>query len=451
MQSNEELNLKSLEIILDFKPNGNIDKAQTSEMYRLKSDIKKAINVLEKEEKEILELNLLQKLSARDIANKLGKSEEKVKNDISNAANKVKKLISNKASDKSEKIPDEIILEEIAKKNPIVMFIAFLINLSFLVAIVLGSYFLLQKFVFNNMPTFNQFINQTVYVAKQYTSNKRFQRILENTKYPSDTDPHRLKISGSTSLLTLSRRLENAFNIDFPKYSVQIFASDSNDGINDLLGGKIDIANSSRPLTFYDKNTARKNEIELAEYRIAIDALIVVVNKKNNIDVINLDDLGKIYSGKITNWKDINGFNKPIFLIAREEGSGTNEFVKNRILGGENITSSINRIKSNNEILSLLSENEGAVACINSNNFDWGNNNIKYLKLESYKDSLAVSPFLGQKLNEDVIRYGDYPLAHYLYLITYQNPPQKTADFINWVLSEEGQKIVKYSGLIPVN
>lgn len=448
MQSNEELNLKALGIILDFKPNGNIDKPQIDEMYRLKNDVKKAISVLEKDEKEVLELNLLQKLSALDIANKLGKSEEKVKNDISNAAIKVKKIISEKAN----QIPDENALEEIARKNPIVMFIAFLINIGFLVAIVFCSYFLLQKFVFNNMPTISHFFNQTAYVIKQHTSNNQtFQNIVENTKYLSDTDPSRLRISGSTSLLSLSRRWENAFSIDFPKYTVQILSSDSEDGIDKLLKGKIDIANSSRPLTFHDRNLARQNGIELAEYRIAIDALVVVVNKNNNIDSIGLDDLEKIYSGKITNWKDINGFDKPVFLITREEGSGTNEVVKNRILGGETITMSINTIKSNNEILALVSNHEGAISCINSNNFDWGNKNIKYIKVKSYKESLAVSPFIGQKLNEDVISYGDYPLAHYLYLVTYQNPPQKTADFVNWVLSEEGQKVVKYSGLVPVS
>jgi phosphate transport system substrate-binding protein len=137
-------------------------------------------------------------------------------------------------------------------------------------------------------------------------------------------------------------------------------------------------------------------------------------------------------------------------LVIRESGSGTNDFVLGRILQSTDFPGEPARKKSNKEIFDLISQNEGAISFINSNNFPWENKKIKYVKIKTYSDSLSVSPFVGRKLNDKAIRYGDYPLAHYLYLITAVDCPECVSDFINWVLSEKGQKIVKDLGLLSV-
>ena len=80
----------------------------------------------------------------------------------------------------------------------------------------------------------------------------------------------------------------------------------------------------------------------------------------------------------------------------------------------------------------------------------WKNKNLKYLKVRSYEGALGFSPFSGDKLNEKAMRYGDYPLAHYLYLITTSSIKEEAKTFLDWVLSFNGQEVVKESGLIPV-
>ena len=117
---------------------------------------------------------------------------------------------------------------------------------------------------------------------------------------------------------------------------------------------------------------------------------------------------------------------------------------------GDSFSSSLISNDSNNGLVQFVAEHEGAISFINSINYPWGNKDIKYLKVKNYNDSIAVSPFEEQKLNDSIIRYGDYPLAHYLYLITLVDAPKKVQDFMSWVLSKEGQKIVASSGLLPV-
>ena len=201
-----------------------------------------------------------------------------------------------------------------------------------------------------------------------------------------------------------------------------------------------------------DRKRASEHGLELAENRVALDALIIIVNKKNPVDEISLDALEKIFSNEIKNWKEVslNSFEKPLTPVIREKGSGTNEFVINRVLQGDSFSSSIISKNLNNELIRYVAEHEGAISFTNSTNYPWKNQDIKYLKVKNYDNSPAVSPFEEQKLNKDAIRYGDYPLAHYLYLITQADAPKNVQNFILWVLSKEGQKIVAYSGLIPV-
>ena len=461
----EELNEKAIELILNFKPNDKYDKVAANEILKLKGEIKKAISLLPKEKLEIVDLRYFRNLTTEKISQLVGKSREKVSEILLSSIEDIKTLIKKGMSEpeqvekvqstnfkSSSKTQTNAPVSIKSKKPPLI--IAGFVNLLILFLFFGGIYFIGQKFLFSKMPTLIQFFESSnEFVQEKILENKTLEKFIPikvNNKSSKARNLNTIKISGSTSLLMLSRRWENTFSIEYPNYQISLIPSDSDKGINDLIKGKINIANSSRPITFLEKNKAAELGIELAEYRVALDALVIIVNKKNPIDEISLDDLESIFNGEVKNWQALSNFVKPILPVVREKGSGTNDFAITRILEGDDFPANILRKNSNLEIIKLVSENEGAIGFVNSTNYPWDNSGIKYLKIKNYDNSLSVPPFEGQKLNEKAIRYGDYSLAHYLYLITSTSAPKSIQDFIDWILSPKGQEIVSYSGLIPV-
>ncbi|MBI3308538.1 MAG: substrate-binding domain-containing protein [Candidatus Melainabacteria bacterium] len=452
----KELDQKAFEVILKFKPNGTQNRKVVDEILKLKNDIKKAINYLTKEEQEIFEFRYFYGLDESEIARRLNIPVDQINKVLLKAATKIKKILADGFPGNVPQEPDLISIpgnatQNMTSMNKTVGLVMLLCYVVFLIVLIIGVYGVLQKFVFNEKPSLSQiFTKAGNSIQQQVDSSKVLKQITETKRYFDTGDPHTLRISGSTSLLPVARRWENAFNIEYPKYHVSLLASDSDVGVDSLIDGKIDIANSSRPLTFVDHNRAKQQGMELAEHRVAIDALIVAVNKNNPLESISLEGLKSIFNGKVSSWKTFGGSNAPIISITREKGSGTNNFVRNRVLGGDEFAASVRRINSNKDIIKAISDNVGAISCINSKNFNMDDKSIKYLKVKSYENSLAVPPFEGDQLNEIAIRYGDYPLAHYLYLVTLKEPPDKVKDFVNWISTPQGQKIVRYSGLIPV-
>lgn len=467
IHSQDILTEKTFEIILNFKPSDKYDKAAVNEILKLQAEIKKLIAALPKPEQEILGLRYFDNLTDEKIANQVGKTREEINKILSRGTNAVKGKLGKDptALDNVQKTidiskikfePKEQIKTGSQVQQPVQRvanqvqpgirrkpsLFAVIFSLTFYVLFFAGAYFIVQKYFFPNLPQLTSLIP-----GSKDSEVKVKQAVKRNAP-----DQYSIKISGSSSLFALARRLENSFNVNFPLYHIDLTSSDSDKGLKSLIAGNADIANSSRPLTYSDRKKSTEDGFELLENRIALDALIIVVNKSNVINEITVDELEKIFRGEVKNWKEISGgsFAKPLLAVVREKGSGTNEFVINRVLQGDSFPASLASKNSNSEVMKYIVENEGAIGFTNSTSYPWDSSNIKYLKIKNYDNSIPVSPFEGKKLNENAVRYGDYPLAHYLYLITRDDSPKKVQEFVSWVLSKEGQKIVAYSGLIPV-
>lgn len=442
LKSFEDLNEKSIEIILNFKPQEKYDKESIKEIQKLKENIKKAIFLLPDQEKKVLELRYFQNLLAGEIAQKLGKGKEEITKILLNGINIVKEKIKSDelVTPKVEKIIElKQAKPQIQEKPPVSINVSTKKRKSILPGLI-------------GIVVFIAFSLTTFYFVQKMSIVDKIKNISQpgDKKDISTANSKNIKIAGSTSLLALSRRWENTFSVEYPKYYISITSSDSDKGIRDLIKGEIDIASSSRPISFLDQQKASQKSKELLEHRVAIDALVIIVNKKNPIEEINMDDLEGIFSGKIKNWQSLGGLVQPVISVIRERGSGTNNFVIHRILRGDNFSSTAIRKKSNQEIFEFISAQEGAIGFVNSTNYNWDNKNVKYLLVKNYPTSVSVSPFVGKKLNEYAMKYGDYPLAHYLYLITLVDMPKNVQEFIDWVLTSKGQKVVEYSGLVPV-
>ena len=459
MQSIEafkELDEKSLEIILNFKPQDKFDRRSIEEVLKLKNDIKKAVNFLSKDEQEVLVLRYFHNLSIENIASKLSVSQDEVKKRLLGGIKNIKDIIRGGFKDNLEKnqilkqpeisVKKEVKASTLTNNRRIPLFVR-IVNIIFSLGFWVLIYFLVQKFFFTQLPTLNElpflaknFMGDQITNVQSIIHNQVKNKYIKQNKKAIPVDPYLLKISGSTSLLTLSKTWEEAFEKENPKYRVELVQSDSDKGVDSLLDGKINIANSSRPVTFSDKKKALEKGVDLIEHRVALDALAIITNSLNSTDELSLDELKEIFSGNDTS-------SKP---IAREKGSGTNDFVINRILESSDFPSLVLRVHSNNELIEAISKDSMAIGFINSNNYPWENKKIKFLTIKTYDDSPGISPFLGKHLNEQAIRYGDYPLSHYLYIITLNEYSEGVQKFIDWVLGSEGQKIVEKSGLISV-
>lgn len=446
-----ELDEKAIEIILNFQPSPNYDKDTERETIKLKESIKRSIVFLPEEEQEIIHLRYFENRSIAEIENKIQKPKEEIEKLFSSGIDKIKKSIKNPQVLFEENKPKEIDNKERLKSKidttKAAYFAGFLSIVVFL-TVFFVTYIVIQKYFSNQKLALDQ---PSVFLSNVFQNFTKPITVVKSKTRIKTKNSKNIKISGSTSLISLSKKWQDAFSIEFPKYTISLIPSDSNEGISALITGNVDIANSSRPLSYLDIKLAQDNDLELVEYRVALDALVILANKINPIMELSLNDLKRIFNAEVKNWNELGSFSSPVVPIAREIGSGTNDFVVNRILDGNDFPDFIQRKKSNQEIDAFISQNPGAISYVNSGSYPWESKHIKHIKIKNFEDSLSFSPFEGGKLNEQAIRYGDYPLSHYLYLITLENYPKKTEVFINWVLSPSGQQVVKYSGLIPVS
>jgi len=247
----------------------------------------------------------------------------------------------------------------------------------------------------------------------------------------------KLTITGSTSVYPILDYLTGAYSESSPTISVNLNKGGSGVGIKDAREGYNDIGMTSRKL--------KDSETGLVSYVIALDGIAVVLHPNNKVSDLSLENLKKIFKGEITNWKDVGGKDIKIVVITREAGSGTRSAFE-EITGLDK--------DSNGKIQSQITS--GAMVVTDSgqilSNVSTKENSIGYISLGNI--SAKVKPAIIENLEctETNIRNGSYPISRNLYLVVKDGNESKTAtkDFIDFILSDEGQKGVVDTGFIKV-
>jgi phosphate transport system substrate-binding protein len=230
-----------------------------------------------------------------------------------------------------------------------------------------------------------------------------------------------LKMSGSTSVQPLAEELTQTFMKENPKVQITVTGGGSGVGISDAADGKVNIGNVSRAL----KDTDPKG---LVATTIAKDAIVIVVNPKNQVGALTTEQVKKIFTGAITNWKEIGGKNAPILVNSRTAPSGTFDFFKEKFLGEDNVVSTAKQHASNGLVRQAVAANENAVGFISMGFVD---SSIKAPKLD------GVEPTLENAKN------GTYKIVRPFVMVTKGSPTGLAKSFLDFVLSSEGQSIVK--------
>ena len=249
------------------------------------------------------------------------------------------------------------------------------------------------------------------------------------------------RIKGSDTVLPLSQKVAEAYKKANPSSSVSVTGGGSGVGLSALLAGTTDIAQASRKIKFDEKQKLKKGGKVAKEVIVAYDALAVVVNPANKVSKLTREQLEGIFTGKITNWKELGGENLKIVPYSRETSSGTYEFFKEHVLNNKNYLNGIMSMPATGAIVQSVSQTKGAIGYIG---FAYLSKGVKTISVSYNAGKTYISPSVANAKNKT------YPIVRPLFYYYETKSQTKVKPFINYVLSSAGQKIVSEVGYIPV-
>lgn len=234
---------------------------------------------------------------------------------------------------------------------------------------------------------------------------------------------------GSTSMEKVIGYLSEAYMEDNKNVKVTYNPTGSGSGIQAVGEGRCDIGLSSRDLKDDEKQT-------LEGTVVAIDGIAMIVNPQNGVENLTVDQIAKIYTGEVTNWKDVGGSDAPIVLIGREAASGTRD-------GFESITKTQDKCKYNQELTST----GDVIQTVSSNP-----NAIGYASLAAVKDSIKVLKVENVAPSKETIQDGSYKIQRDFVLVTKKDSKLSDAaqKFFDFATSKNADSLIEKAGAIPV-
>ena len=249
------------------------------------------------------------------------------------------------------------------------------------------------------------------------------------------------RIKGSETCLPLSQQEAENYMKTVPSASVTVTGGGSGVGIAALLEGTTDIAQLSRKIKFDERQKLQGQGKTVKEVIIAYDALAVIVNPDNKVSNLTREQLEGIFTGKITNWKEVGGDDMKIVPYSRETSSGTYEFFKENVLKNRNYMNGIMSMPATGAIVQSISQTKGGIGYIG---LAYLNDNVKPIHVSYDQGKTFVEPSVANAKNET------YPIVRPLYYYYIGGSEATVKPFIDYVLSDAGQKTVSEIGFITV-
>ena len=247
----------------------------------------------------------------------------------------------------------------------------------------------------------------------------------------------KIVIDGSTTVGPISKAFADFYKENHSGVNITISESGSGNGVKSLMNNVCDIANMSRfmkPAEF--KSCVDKGILPVAHV-VAFDGLAVVVNPKNPVKALTISQIADIYTGKISNWKQLGGEDAKIVVVSRDTNSGTYETFNELVLKKAAITKDAEYVGSNGQARTRVNTTKNAIA---------------YVGLGFVDDTVKPLSVEGILPTAKSVSTGKYPIARPLYMFT-NGYPKMGSDVYNFVtlhLSKEGREIVSDLGYIPV-
>lgn len=244
-----------------------------------------------------------------------------------------------------------------------------------------------------------------------------------------------ITIKGSTTVLPIAQSCAEAFMNKHLDVDISVQGGGSGVGIASIIDGTADIGDSSRPIKDQEKAEAKKNGVDVYVNIVAADGIAVIVHPSNPVNALTREQIKEIYTGKISNWRDVGGKNAKIVIVSRDSSSGTFEAFNELALEKKKVRPDALLHASNQAVATTITNTPGAIG---------------YVGLGYLSSSVKAVTVNGIQANKANVVNGSYPLARNLYMYTNGKPEGAVKDFIDFIMSSEGQRLVDKDGFVAV-
>ena len=260
-----------------------------------------------------------------------------------------------------------------------------------------------------------------------------------------------IRAKGSDTMIQLATAWAEDYRKVNPGVMVNANGGGSGTGIAALENGTTDICNASREIKPAEREKVKAvSGKEVVEFVVAYDALAIYSNPSNPVKEISIEELREIFAegGTITTWEQVNpAFPGKITLFGRQNNSGTYDYLREHVCGKtpegkqREFRAGISELNGSSEVVENVAKTPTGLGY---SGMGYKTPNVNWLKISKKKGEPAVEPGV------DAARSGTYPISRKLYIYTAGEPTGETKAFIDWVLSDEGQKIVAKEGFVPL-
>ncbi len=256
--------------------------------------------------------------------------------------------------------------------------------------------------------------------------------------------------SGSDTMVNLAQMWAEQYDSVAPGVSVEVAGGGSGVGIRDLMQGIVDIANASRAMKPAEQEQVKANTgKDPVEWVVGYDAVAIYVHKDNPVDKLTLGQLATMYGegGSVEKWSQVGadmasiGAKDEVVRISRQNSSGTYFYFRDVVLNKRDFKLGSKDMSGSKDVVELVGRTKGAIGY---SGMGYAAESVKFVKIAKDENSPAYEPSL------ESVASGDYPLARPLRMYTLGQPEGDVKAYLDWILSDAGQTIVKESGYVPV-
>ncbi len=250
-----------------------------------------------------------------------------------------------------------------------------------------------------------------------------------------------ITIKGSDTLVRLGQRWAEEYMANNPEAVIQVSGGGSGTGIAALLNGTTDICEASRDMKEKEYKLAESKGLEPYRVTVALDGIAVFLNEKNPVENLTLAQLKGMYTGAVTNWKEVGGADSRIILYGRQNNSGTYVFFKDHVMDKEDYSDYTQTLPGTAAVVNAVSRDPNSIGY---GGLAWAKG-VKFAGVKVHDTSVAVQP------STETVSGGDYPISRGLYWFFNGKPEGELKNLLNWALSAEGQALAEEIGYVPLS
>ena len=240
-----------------------------------------------------------------------------------------------------------------------------------------------------------------------------------------------ISAAGSTALQPLVKLAADEFMSKNAGVQVNISGGGSFTGLNNVASGSVDIGNSDVEVTDELKDKG------LVDHQVAVAPFLIIVNKDVTVDNLTKEQLTDIFTGKITNWKDVGGSDSKISIIGRAKSSGSRATISKIVMDGKDFTDAAAAQDSTGNLITGVAQTSGAIG---------------YCDAAYLKDTVKALKYNGVEYSVETVANGTYPIYAFEHMYTKGEPTGTVKAFLDYIMSKEFQeKNVEKTGFIPVS